>query len=366
MITGGGTGGHTSPAVAIIEELRRRDAQLILQWVGKAGRIEERVATAASVPFRAIPAAGWPRRAHLRKPWVALLMALGYLRARMLLRAFQPQVVIGVGGYVALPLLLAAQHAGIPTILHEQNKRLGLANRLCARKAARIFLSYEDTLGDFPRERAEVVGNPVRPGFVDPPSAAEARARLGLLSGVPVVLVVGGSQGAKSINDAMAGAVHMFTRAEAQFVWMTGPDGVEAAQAAAERAEADVRVHAFIDDMVSACAAADIIVGRAGASSTAELAVIGRPSILIPYPHAADNHQEQNARALEAIGASVVLLDQDCTALRLSDQIHALLADADRREAMARAAKSAGRPLAADHIAESIMTLVFGPMASQG
>lgn len=359
MITGGGTGGHTSPAVAIVEELRRRDPQLMIQWIGKAGAIEERVAKAADIPFRPVPAAGWPRGMTPKRLWVALIMALGVLKAAMLVRTFRPQAVIGVGGYVSLPLLLAAQRAGVPTVLHEQNKRLGMANRLLARKCARLFLSYPDTLGDFPRDRAEVVGNPVRPGFIAPPTRAEARARLGIPGDTPVVLVVGGSQGAQSINEAMASAVHLFQEGEAIILWMTGRGGEEAARAAAQRALVRVEVYPFIDDMVTACAAADLIVSRAGASSTAEIAALGKPALLIPYPHATDNHQEQNARAFEAAGAATVLLDKDCTAIRLSDEIRAHLEDPVRREAMARAAKGLAKPLAAEQIAEEIMALVI-------
>lgn len=359
MITGGGTGGHTSPAVAMVEELRRRDPQLMVQWVGKAGAIEERVARTAEVPFRAVPAAGWPRSWSPRRVWVAFLMLLGYLKAGMLIRSFRPQVVIGVGGYVSLPLLLAAQRRGIPTVLHEQNKRLGMANRLLAKKCAKLFLSYPDTLGNFPRDRAEVVGNPVRPGFVLPPTRAEARAKLGIDGDIPVVLVVGGSQGAKSINDAMASAVHLFDQDEVHILWMTGKGGEEAGRAAAERAQAKVEVFPFIDDMVSACTAADLIVSRAGASGTAEIAALGKPSILIPYPFATDNHQEQNGRAFEQSGAAVLLLDADCTPVKLSDAIRALLQDTPRREAMAAAAKSLAKPLAAEHIVEGIMGLLF-------
>lgn len=359
MITGGGTGGHTSPAVAIVDELRRRDPQLMVQWVGKAGAIEERVAQRAEIPFRGVPAAGWPRSRSPRRLWVALVMLVGYLKAAMLVRSFGPQVVVGVGGYVSLPLLLAAQHAGIPTVLHEQNSRLGMANRLLARRCARLLLSYPETLGNYPRDRAELVGNPVRPGFVNPPAQAEARATLGIPGDMPVVLVVGGSQGARTMNEAMASAVHLFSKGEVCILWMTGKGGDEAAQAAADRAEVPVRVYPFIDDMVTTCAAADLIVSRAGASSTAEIAALGKASILVPYPFATDNHQEQNARAFEVAGAAVVLLDSDCTAVRLSDEIRTLIEDSPRREAMAQAARKLAKPLAAEQVAEVIMGLLF-------
>ena len=199
----------------------------------------------------------------------------------------------------------------------------------------------------------------MRPGFVNPPARAEAREALGIADEIPVVLVVGGSQGARAINEAMASAVYHFTKGEVCILWMTGKAGEEAAQAAADRAEVEVRVYPFIDDMVTTCAAADLIVSRAGASSSAEIAALGKPSILIPYPFATDNHQEQNARAFEAAGAAVVLLDADCTALRLSDEIRALIEDAPKREAMAQAARKLAKPLAAEQVAEVIMGLLF-------
>ena len=364
MITGGGTGGHTSPAVAIIEELRERVPDAELVWVGKRGAIEERVSASAGIRFLPIPAAGWPRRRSPRQLWVLLILAAAILKALWLLLRFRPGVVVGVGGYVSLPLLWAAQRAGIKTVLHEQNKRLGMANRLLAPRASRLFFSYEDTIGNYPKDRAAVVGNPLRPGFLSPPDPVEARRTLGLAEGVPVILIVGGSQGAQSINDAVAGLVAGFERGEAAFLWMTGERGAQAAQEAAATARAELRVFPFIDDMVTACAAADLIVSRAGASSTAELAALGKPAILIPYPHATDNHQEQNARAIEAAGAAILLLDRDCTADALAALLRDLLADEARRGAMGHAASGLAKPHAADAVADVIVALACQPPPS--
>lgn len=351
MITGGGTGGHTSPAAAIVEALRKREPAAQFVWVGKRGGIEERVSAAHDVPFRAVPAAGWPRGKTWRKGWVALKMTLAAAKAAWLCLRFRPSAVVGVGGYVSLPLGAAAQLLGIPVILHEQNKRLGMANGLLAKRAARVLLSYPETVGRYPAGKAEVVGNPVRPAFAAPPSREEACARLGLDPALPVVFVFGGSQGAHSLNTAMADLLLLFAPNEAQFLWMTGPSEEKAGRAAAKKAEAAVHVFGFVDDMVSACAASDVIVSRAGASSTAELAVLGKPAILIPYPFATDNHQEQNARAFEAAGAAQVLLDADCSGERLAALIRALLADRGRLDAMARAAEALAHPGAADRIA---------------
>lgn len=360
MISGGGTGGHTSPALAIVQELRRRDPRLLVQWIGRRGAIEERVAATNGIPFRPVAVEGWPRSRSLRRGWAALKLGYGILRAYLYLRKFRPQVVVGVGGYVSLPALWAAQRMGIPTVLHEQNKRLGMANRLLAPKATRLFLSYEETLGNYPKECAKVSGNPVRSGFAHPPERIEARRALGLDDAVPVVLVSGGSQGARSINTAMRAVVGQFAREEAQFLWMTGQAYFEAAREAARQAKARIQVYPFIEDMVTACAAADLIAGRAGASSTAEIAMLGKPSLLIPFPFAADNHQEENARAFESAGACQVLDDSACDGETLAALLRSLLSEPERLDAMGRAAMTLARPLAAETIAEEIMMLVFG------
>lgn len=360
MITGGGTGGHVSPALAILEELRRRDPQLLVQWLGRKGGMEARAAREQGVPFRALPVAPWPRHSKLRRGWVALKLAVGAVQAALCIRRFRPQLMAGVGGYVSLPALWAAQRLGVPTVIHEQNKRLGMANRFLAPHATRVFLSYEATAQGLPEDRTRVVGNPVRAGFAKPPDKAVARERFGLDPAAPVVLVAGGSQGAHSINEAVAGALGRFERGRLQLLWMTGEADYPRYEAIAEQAAPDVRLFRYISDMPGACAAADLIVCRAGASTSAELAMLGRAAILVPYPHAAENHQEENARAFEEAGAAVLLHDADCTADTLADHITGLLAAPDRLDEMARAAAGLARPLAAEAIVEEIITLVFG------
>jgi UDP-N-acetylglucosamine--N-acetylmuramyl-(pentapeptide) pyrophosphoryl-undecaprenol N-acetylglucosamine transferase len=357
MITGGGTAGHTSPAVAVIEELLSRDSRLALQWVGRRGAVEERVAELHSIPFRALPVSGWPRRGIFRRLWVAIQLVIALMLAFIYLRRFRPQAILAVGGYVSVPLTLVAQRLGIPTILHEQNRSMGLANRLLAKKASRILLSFEDTTGAFPKEHAQVVGNPVRKDFHDPPSKKEARKRLDLDANIPVIVVTGGSQGARTINSAMEHVFETIAPDKAQFIWLAGRAGAEAARAIAEKSTASVRVHAFVDNMADVCAASDLLISRAGASSTAEIAVLGRPSILIPYPAATDNHQEHNARAMESAGAAVVLLDAECTGKKILEILEDLISDSVRLQDMADAAKTAAHPAAADMIAEAIILL---------
>ncbi len=360
MITGGGTGGHVSPAVAILEELQRRDPRLIVQWVGRRGGIEEGVCQNLAVPFRALPVEGWPRGKSLRRVWTAMKLGVSIAQSAVYLRQFRPQLVLGVGGYVSLPLMYAAQRINAPTVIHEQNRLLGMANRLLAPRARRIFLSYPVTIGPYPKDRAVIAGNPVRAGFISPPSRTEARAALNLANDIPVLLICGGSQGAHSINAAVAEALPLFPDGSVQVLWMTGKADLAMARAAASTAAVRVEVFAYIQEMPRACAAADLLAGRAGASSTAEVAVLGKPSILIPFPHAADNHQEQNARAFEEAGASVLLLDKDLTGKRLYETVQRLLADPAALGAMGEAARRLAKPYAAETIAEEILAIVFG------
>jgi len=363
MVTGGGTGGHISPAVAIIEELQKRDPQLDLVWVGRKGGLEESVCGSKAIPFRAVSVAPWPRKGVFRRMWTAGKLARGLLRSVLLLRKFRPQVVLGVGGYVSLPLMWTAQRRGVPTVLHEQNRLLGMANRVLAPRAQRVFLSYADTVGEYPKERARVVGNPIRARFSDPPTPEAARAAFNLDGALPVVLVSGGSQGARTLNTAVAASLPAFAGDELQIIWMTGKDYAREARRAADAAPVRTSVYSFIDDMAGACAAADIVVSRAGASSTAELAQLGKPAVLVPYPYAAEGHQEQNARAFEEAGAAVVVKDDDFTAERFVGLVRELLSDPERLAAMGRAARTFARPSAAEAIVEEILQLVFEPVA---
>lgn len=360
MITGGGTGGHTSPATAVFEELSRRDPQFRAQWVGCRGKIEERVCRQRAIPFRPVPVAGWPRKRGPRQIWVAAKLVASLIRSALLIRSFKPQVVFGVGGYVSLPLMMAAQRMGIPTVIHEQNRRLGMANQMLAPRASRIFLSFPDTHGNYPAERAEFVGNPVRPEFMIPPSREEACAAFRVDPSRPVVLVCGGSQGARQINEAVLTCLPALIERGIQLIWAAGPSEIESVrQRAAAHIDA-IRLHAFLDNMVAACVAADLVVGRAGASTTAELAVLGKPCILVPYPLATDNHQAQNAAAFEEAGAGRVIEDSACDGDRLFEEVAALLADREALAHMASAARGLARPVAAEVIAEGIMMLVFG------
>lgn len=359
VITGGGTGGHTSPAVAVYEELLRRDPRLNVLWIGRAGAIEHRICAKLNIPFRSLPVEGWPRKKLLRRGIVVLKLAWSMVRAWVYLRNFAPDVVFGVGGYVSLPAMYVAPRIGIPCVLHEQNRLMGMTNRIAAQRAARIFLSFPETSGEYPKDRAVVVGNPVRTAFANPPDRKEACGRFGLDPEIPVLLISGGSQGARSINNVVGKGLSLFPNGEVQIIWMTGMADAARAREEAQGAPISVQVHGFIEDMAAALAAADLVVTRSGASTTAELAVMHKPSILIPYPHATDNHQEHNAIAFSEAGAAIVLNDADLTPEKLVGEIRGLLRDPARLAAMSHAAATLARPGAADMIAAEILALAF-------
>jgi UDP-N-acetylglucosamine--N-acetylmuramyl-(pentapeptide) pyrophosphoryl-undecaprenol N-acetylglucosamine transferase len=360
MVTGGGTGGHTSPAVAIIEELQKRDARLQIQWVGRRGSVEEDVSKALAIPFRSLIVEGWPRNNNrVRKASAGIKLVVGMAQAGWRLIKFHPQLVLGVGGYVSLPLMWVAQRMGIPTAIHEQNKRLGMANRILAKRADLLLLSFQDTLGDYDARKACVVGNPTRAAFVHPPSMATARQTLGLEPNKPVVLVVGGSQGARSLNRAVEGMIANLPADAFQIIWMTGKADAAAARAAAEKAAARVDVFAFVQDMATAYAAADIVVCRAGASTTSEIALMSKPSILVPFPFATDRHQDANASAFADARAGIVIDDDALTPQRLQQTLQELFNDPRRLEDMARAARGLAKPAAVELIVEKLFALVF-------
>ncbi len=356
MIAGGGTAGHVFPALAVLEELQKRDPRLVVQWVGRRGGPEERVCAKHSIPFRALSVEGWPRRHTWRKFWAAAKFAWATGRSFSLIKRFRPQVVFGLGGYVSLPVVYIAERLRVPTVVHEQNRTLGMANRILASRATRILLTYPDSQPDSLQEKSVLVGNPVRPCFTNPPTKIEARAAFELDGSVPVVLVVGGSQGAHTLNKAVMEALGHFRENEVQLLWMTGRADADTAASAAPNAPILVKVFPFIEDMAAACAAAELVVGRAGASILAELAAIGKPSVLVPYPHATDNHQRQNARPFEDAGAAVIVPDSECTGQRFLEIVRELLSDSARLAQMSRAARSLARPDAAETIAELLLS----------
>lgn len=356
IVAGGGTGGHLFPGIAVVEELRRRSPKVDVMFVGTERGIENRVlpklgeklALLDVKPLKGQGALGIVRNAS------RLPVAMG--QALSVLRQHRPQVVIGLGGYAAGPMLLAAATLRMPTALLEQNAHVGLTNRMLAPLVGRAYLTYPQTASTFSSQRARVLGNPVRRALVEAAQMAQADPR-GLEARSRSILVLGGSQGARALNDNVP---------EALAVAGVGQRGIAVLHQAGASAVADVQarydalgiaasVVPFIDDMARTYASSSLIVARAGATSLAEICAIGRPSILIPFPHAADDHQTRNAEALERAGAAIMVREAELSGSKLADSIRGLVEQDERRRAMAQAARSQGRPDAAAAIVDDLL-----------
>lgn len=357
IVSGGGTGGHIYPALTIIRAIRRREPSARILYVGTQHGLEADIVPREGIDFIAMNLAGFQRKISLENIGRAWLALRAVARARGIVHGFQPDVAIGTGGYVAGPILLAASLAGVPTLVQEQNVFAGVTNRLLAKFATAIAVGMEDAQRVFPKEKTYVTGNPIRPEVLTATREEGAKA-FGFDPAKKTVLVSGGSRGARSINRAMVEViVHAAEQRAVQYLHVTGTDEHEdmlmRIRSAGVRIEEHphLRVLPYLYNMPEAMAMADVVVFRAGATGLAELAARGVPAILIPYPYAAENHQEKNARAVAAAGAAEVILNRDVSAAALEGALHALLTDDARRTDMAAAMKRLGKPEAAEEIA---------------
>jgi UDP-N-acetylglucosamine--N-acetylmuramyl-(pentapeptide) pyrophosphoryl-undecaprenol N-acetylglucosamine transferase len=341
VLAGGGTGGHVYPALAIADAIRKCEPQAQLRFVGTERGLEARVVRQAGYPLDFVPARAVLGRGPLGALAALLSIARGVRTARRLLARAGAQLVIGVGGYASVPAVLAAATLRLPIGLLEPNARPGRANRLLSRFARAVFVQFDAAQAFFPAGRALVVGFPVRQ---IPRRSRDAR------DGTLHLLVVGGSQGARSINEAVLAALPELAGGQhAHIVHQTGPAHYEEVRAAYQRAGVAAEAAPFFEDLPERIARADLVVARAGAATVAELCMAGVPSILVPYPHAADDHQLANARELERAGAARVLLDGQVRE-GLAAAVRELAGDPARLRAMAGAAAARATPDAAERI----------------
>lgn len=337
LISGGGTGGHIFPALSIAAALRRRHPDCNILFVGAENRMEMERVPAAGYEIIGLPVAGFARKQLWRNFGVVIKLVKSLLRARRIVRRFRPDIAIGVGGYASGPILKAAQRAGVPTLLQEQNSYAGVTNKLLAKKARRICTAYPDMERFFPAENIVLTGNPVRKQLFEVTmSSAEAKKALGFSAAEPLVLVVGGSLGARTLNNVIINAIESGKLAKAKFsvLWQTGKtDGERCAAVAAGASLPNVHATEFIADMAVAYRAADLVVARAGAGTISELELLGKAAILVPSPNVAEDHQRHNAEALSERGAAVLVLDADADR-QLWPEIERLAGDADARAAL--------------------------------
>ncbi|MDE7159601.1 MAG: undecaprenyldiphospho-muramoylpentapeptide beta-N-acetylglucosaminyltransferase [Muribaculaceae bacterium] len=355
LISGGGTGGHIFPALSIANALRRRlDVEIL--FVGAENRMEMEKVPAAGYEIIGLPVAGFDRHNLLKNFSVLLKLRRSLTKARKIVADFKPDIAIGVGGYCSGPTLKAAQRAGVPTLLQEQNSYAGVTNKLLAAKARSICVAYEGMERFFPAEKIVMTGNPVRSILTEPHSVKGARESFGLNPARDTVLVVGGSLGALTLNESMEAGVKRLAESGIQVIWQTGKNFGDRALKAAKGLKGVV-VTPFIADMASAYAAASLVVSRAGAGSISELELLGKPCILVPSPNVAEDHQTKNARALSDVGAAVLIPDSEART-RLVDEIQTLLAEPEKCRDMARNIRRLAREHSDELIADEVQKIL--------
>lgn len=358
IISGGGTGGHIFPAVAIANQIKSREPEAEILFVGAEGKMEMEKVPAAGYKIVGLKIQGIKRSMSLSNLMVPFKL-LGALRdASRIIKEFKPDAVIGVGGYASGAVLFSAAQKGIPTLIQEQNSFPGITNRILSRKVKRICVAYDGMERFFPASKIVLTGNPVRSEIVAPLNARnEAFAFFELDSSRFTVLVVGGSLGARSVNHAMAGCVRKLVENGIQVLWQTGKGNAEQAREAVQNLGEGVKVHEFIARMDLAYAVADLVVSRAGAIAVSELCLVKKPCILVPFPFAAEDHQTSNAKSLSDNGAAVLLRD-DVVKDKLGAEILALYSDENRRKQMIDAMAKLGRANAAEQITNEIYNLI--------
>ncbi|WP_297930398.1 undecaprenyldiphospho-muramoylpentapeptide beta-N-acetylglucosaminyltransferase [uncultured Alistipes sp.] len=362
ILSGGGTGGHIYPAVAVAEALVRRLGERVeLLFVGAEGKMEMEKVPALGYRIVGLPIAGLQRRLEWRNLLVPFKVLRSIGRARQTIRAFGADVVVGFGGYASAPVLWAAQRMGVPTLIQEQNSYAGLTNKILARRARRICTAYEGMERFFPADRIRLTGNPLRGRFSqEGADRAEALAHYGLAADRPVVLVVGGSLGTRSLNEMMKEWILSLGGAEppVQVIWQTGRYYEREMRAfLGEHPAPGIWQGAFIERMDLAYAAADLVVSRSGAGTVSELCLVAKPVLFVPSPNVAEDHQTKNAEALVSKGAAAMVTDAACRREAMPRALE-LLADpralGSMRERIARLAT----PRAAEEIVDEILRVV--------
>ncbi len=363
IISGGGTGGHIFPAIAIANAIKAIDPSSDILFVGALGRMEMEKVPAAGYPIIGLPVAGLQRRLTWKNVTFLFKLYSSLRKARQIMQNFKPDVVVGVGGYASGPMLRIAAKHGIPTLIQEQNSYAGVTNKLLSKNARTICVAYPEMERYFPAEKLILTGNPVRQGIGDVESLKDDALKFFKLdSQKPVILLIGGSLGARTLNQSVAAKLEEINQSGAQFIWQTGKFYNEDAKAQlAGKNYENIHQYDFISRMDLAYAASDIVISRAGALSISELCVVGKPAILVPSPNVAEDHQTHNAMALVNKHAAI-LVDDEHAPEKLIDESLRLVFDPHEKEKLARNIKKLALPEAADTIAKEVIKLVNKPV----
>ncbi len=358
IISGGGTGGHVFPAIAIADALKKIDPTVDILFVGAQGKLEMEKVPKAGYPIKGLKISGFQRKLTL-KNFLNLFHLVGSLwKSFWIVREFKPDVVVGVGGYASGPTLEMAYRQGIPVLVQEQNSYAGITNKLLAKKAQKVCVAYPNMERFFPKEKLQMTGNPVRDdiGNLDH-LRAEGLAHFGLAQGKKTILLFGGSLGAKTLNIAMRfNAEEISQLTDIQILWQAGKLYIEDYKDCETAQLPNVEIRPFLDRMDLAYAIADVVICRAGALTISELSMVGKPTVLIPSPNVAEDHQTMNAKALVDIHAALLVKDSDATIEMLPKAIHILRNDTQSRQ-LSQQIKTLARPNAASEIAQEVKKL---------
>lgn len=359
IIAGGGTGGHIFPAVAIAHAVKRLHPDADILFVGAKGKMEMEKVPKEGFRIVGLDIAGFDRSNLLKNVFLPFKLLKSFWQARQLLAEFKPQIAVGVGGYASFPLLYMAQQKGIPTLLQEQNSFAGKSNQILGKKAKAVCVAYQGMERFFPKEALVYTGNPVRKHIADRTLSREEGLRFFKLDAArKTVFVFGGSLGAKSINDTLMAQFERLLETGAQLIWQTGSTSFAAATEAVKGFEDRIKVFDFIREMEYAYAAADVIVSRSGASSIAELCIVGKPVVFVPFPFASEDHQTHNAMALVSANAALMVKNSE-VGEELLNKITLLLREETHGELMIKNIQKLAITDADMRIAEKITQIVI-------
>lgn len=351
LVTGGGTGGHIYPALAFIRYVQKIQPDSEFLYVGTHRGLENKIVPETGISFKTIKIQGFKRKLSLDNIKTVQLFLESIKRSKEILREFKPDVVIGTGGYVSGSVVYAAARMKIPTIVHEQNSVPGMTNKFLSRFADRVGICFPDAAQYFPESKTVLVGNP-RAQEVVTSGKSEVLEQYGLLPDIPTVLIFGGSQGALKINQAVIQALPKFSQKDYQVLYASGDRYYNEIKEKfdVEKINRNLSLQPYIKNMTDVMANVDLLIGRAGATSIAELTALGLPAILIPSPYVTNDHQTKNAQSLVNAGAIKMIPDADLTGESLIDAVDEIMNDSEKREAMAKASRQEGIPDAAERL----------------
>lgn len=358
IISGGGTGGHIFPALSIADGLKNRFPDCNILFVGAEGKMEMEKVPAAGYSITGLPVAGFHRGEIWRNLSFLPKLIRSLLKAKKVVKTFNPDIVIGVGGYASGPVLKQAANLGIPTVLQEQNSYAGVTNKILGKKAKKICVAYDKMDRFFPAEKIVYTGNPVRSGLLRTVNREEAVNYFGTIPGKRVILVLGGSLGARTINQSIAGGIEKIRNSDVQVIWQTGKYYYRDMKEILDTAKIpNIKIYEFINRMDLAFSLSDVVVSRAGAGTISELCLVGKPSILVPSPNVAEDHQTHNALSLVEKNAAILVRDVD-SVNNLVDTALELVQNIGKCEVLSMNIKTLATPEATTDIVEVISTLL--------